>query len=62
MITEFGIGKANQYSHFSPHNRGTRGQMIYKATPKAGEIVGVLSVKEDEGLMCMTSPRTDNQS
>jgi DNA gyrase subunit A len=55
LVTEFGIGKRIAYDHFTTHSRGTRGQMIYKVNQKAGEIIGVLSVTDEEDLMCMTS-------
>jgi DNA gyrase subunit A len=55
LTSEFGFGKRTEYSYFSPHGRGTRGQICYKATEKTGEIVGVLSVNPKDDLVCITS-------
>ena len=55
LTSEFGFGKRTEYSNFSPHGRGTRGQICYKATDKTGEIVGVLSVNPKDDLVCITS-------
>jgi DNA gyrase subunit A len=55
LTSEFGFGKRTEYSNFSPHGRGTRGQICYKATEKTGEIVGVLSVNPKDDLVCITS-------
>ena len=40
---------------FSPHGRGTRGQKAYRVTDKTGELIGVLAVKEEDELVCITS-------
>jgi DNA gyrase subunit A len=55
LVSEFGFGKRTEYDNFSPHGRGTRGQICYKATEKTGEIVGVLSVNDKDDLVCITS-------
>jgi DNA gyrase subunit A len=55
LLSEFGFGKRTEYDNFSPHGRGTRGQICYKATEKTGEVVGVLSVNDKDDLVCITS-------
>jgi DNA gyrase subunit A len=55
LTSEFGFGKRTEYSYFSPHGRGTRGQICYKATEKTGEVIGVLSVNPKDDLVCITS-------
>ncbi len=55
LVSEFGFGKRTEYDNFSPHGRGTRGQICYRATEKTGEIVGVLSVSPTDDLVCITS-------
>ncbi|MDC7125794.1 MAG: DNA topoisomerase (ATP-hydrolyzing) subunit A, partial [Spirochaetales bacterium] len=55
VITEYGYGKRTQYDNFSKHGRGTRGQRAYKVTEKTGEIIGVLAVREEDELVCITS-------
>jgi len=58
IISEFGYGKRIESSKFTPHNRGTKGQICYKATEKTGEIVGVRSVHKQDDLVCITSRGT----
>jgi DNA gyrase subunit A len=55
LVSEFGYGKRTEYDHFTPHGRGTRGQICYKATDKTGEVIGVLSVSDKDDLVCITS-------
>ncbi|MCL2067821.1 MAG: DNA topoisomerase (ATP-hydrolyzing) subunit A [Treponema sp.] len=55
IISEFGYGKRVEFSEFSSHGRGTGGQRIYTVTEKTGEIVGCVSVLENEDIMCITS-------
>jgi DNA gyrase subunit A len=55
LISEFGYGKRTEYDNFSPHGRGTGGQICYKATEKTGEVIGVLSVNDKDDLVCITS-------
>lgn len=58
IITEKGFGKRINYNRFTPHGKGTMGQLAYKPTEKTGEIIGALSVKEEDQLMCSTSQGT----
>ena len=55
LVSEFGYGKRTEYDNFSPHGRGTRGQICYKTTEKTGEVIGVLSVNDKDDLVCITS-------
>ncbi|MDR1505740.1 MAG: DNA topoisomerase (ATP-hydrolyzing) subunit A [Treponema sp.] len=55
ILSEYGYGKRIEFSEFSSHGRGTGGQRIYTVTEKTGEIVGAVSVLENEEIMCITS-------
>jgi DNA gyrase subunit A len=55
LLSEFGFGKRTEYDNFSPHGRGTRGQICYKASERTGEVIGVLSVNPKDDLVCITS-------
>ena len=55
ILSEYGYGKRVDFSEFSSHGRGTGGQKIYTVTEKTGEIIGCVSVLDDEDIMCITS-------
>jgi DNA gyrase subunit A len=55
IISEFGYGKRVDFSEFSSHGRGTGGQKIYSVAEKTGELVGCVSVLDNEDIMCITS-------
>jgi DNA gyrase subunit A len=55
LLSEYGYGKRVDFTEFSPHGRGTRGQKIYTVTEKTGEIVGCVNVLDSEEIMCITS-------
>jgi DNA gyrase subunit A len=55
ILSEYGYGKRVVFKEFSPHGRGTGGQKIYTVTGKTGEIVGCVTVLDDEEIMCITS-------
>jgi DNA gyrase subunit A len=55
LVSEFGYGKRTSYANFSPHGRGTRGQVIYKANDRTGEVIGALSVREVDEIVCIAS-------
>jgi DNA gyrase subunit A len=55
VISGYGYGKRVDFSEFSSHGRGTGGQKIYTVSEKTGEIVGCVSVLNDEEIMCITS-------
>lgn len=54
MITENGQGKQVTFDSFTVHGRGTQGQKIYRLGGKANFIVGVLSVDDDNDVVCVT--------
>ena len=55
ILSEYGYGKRVDFKEFSSHGRGTGGQKIYTVTDKTGEIVGCVSVLDDDEIMCITS-------
>ncbi len=55
LVTEYGYGKRTAFDAFSPHGRGTRGQIAYSINERTGEVVGALSVKEQDELLAITS-------
>ena len=55
IITEYGCGKRIDYNLFQHHGPRTRGQIAYKTTEKTGEVIGVVSVNEQDDLMCISS-------
>jgi DNA gyrase subunit A len=55
LLSEYGYGKRVDFSEFSSHGRGTRGQKIYTVSEKTGELVGCVNVQDDEEIMCITS-------
>ena len=58
VVTENGIGKRVEFSEFSVHGRGTGGQRIFGDTDAKGELIGALTVKDDDSIMCITSQGT----
>lgn len=55
LLTEKGYGKRVRFEDFNPHGRGTGGQKIFGKTEERGEIIGLLTVKDDDEVVCMTS-------
>lgn len=55
LLTEKGYGKRVLFEDFNPHGRGTGGQKIFGKTDERGEIIGLLSVKDKDEIVCMTS-------
>lgn len=55
LLTEKGYGKRVSFEDFNPHGRGTGGQRIFGNTEERGEIIGLLPVKDDDEIVCMTS-------
>ncbi len=55
LICENGYGKRIEYDQFQPHGRGTGGQIAYKTDDKTGEVVGVLSLKELDDVVAISS-------
>ena len=58
VITEKGVGKRVDFTEFNAHGRGTGGQRIFGNVDDKGEIIGALTVKDDDSIMCITSQGT----
>ena len=55
LMTSYGCGKRVDFDEFMRHGRATGGQKGYNVTDKTGEVVGVISVTENDEIMCITS-------
>ena len=53
-ITENGFGKRTELDEYRVQNRGGRGVITYKITPKTGKLVGVRIAVEGEDVMLVT--------
>ncbi len=54
VISSLGYGKRVDCNLFKAHGRGTKGQRAYNTSEKTGDVIGVVSVAEDDELMCIT--------
>jgi len=57
-ITENGFGKRTELDEYRVQNRGGRGIITYKITPKTGDIVGIRVVDGEEDVMIITDTGT----
>ena len=57
-ITENGFGKRTELEEYRVQNRGGRGVITYKITPKTGDIVGIRVVSGAEDVMLITDTGT----
>ncbi len=57
-ITENGFGKRTELDEYRVQNRGGRGVITYKITPKTGDIVGIKVVNGNEDVMLITDTGT----
>ncbi|MBR3512580.1 MAG: DNA gyrase subunit A [Clostridia bacterium] len=57
-ITENGFGKRTETDEYRVQNRGGRGVITYKITPKTGNIVGIRIINGDEDIMLVTDTGT----
>ena len=57
-ITENGFGKRTELEEYRVINRGGKGVITYKITPKTGEIVGIRIVDESDDIMLITDTGT----
>ena len=57
-ITENGFGKRTELTEYRVQNRGGRGVITYKVTPKTGDIVGIRIANGDEDVMLITDKGT----
>lgn len=55
LVTENGQGKRLEFSDFSKHGRGTSGQMYYRYNEEKGYITAVLSARDNDDIMLITS-------
>ena len=55
LISEYGYGKRTDFDEFASHGRGTGGQKAYGVNKKTGELIGVMSVLEEDSIICITS-------
>jgi DNA gyrase subunit A len=55
IITQNGSGKRVKYELFTPHTRGTHGQIIYAPDDASGEVIKAVSVREEDEVMVITS-------
>lgn len=58
VVTEKGIGKRVDFEEFSAHGRGTGGQRVFGNVDDKGEIIGALTVRDSDSVMCITSQGT----
>jgi len=54
-VTEHGYGKRTDVKDYRLQSRGGKGVINVKVTSKNGEAIGLASVKEDDGVMLITS-------
>jgi len=57
-ITEHGFGKRTELDEYRVQNRGGRGVITYKITPKTGDIVGIRIATGNEDVMLITDKGT----
>jgi DNA gyrase subunit A len=55
IMTDCGYGKRVEFDEFTPHGRATGGQKIYTISEKTGEIVGLITVRDTDEVVCITS-------
>ncbi|SLM18302.1 DNA gyrase subunit A [uncultured spirochete] len=55
IITQKGSGKRVRYELFTPHARGTHGQIIYDPDEASGEVIKAVSVREEDEVVAITS-------
>ncbi len=58
VITENGFGKRTELDEYRVQNRGGKGVITYKITPKTGNIVGIRIAKGNEDVMMITDTGT----
>jgi len=54
-VSEKGFGKRTEASLYRLTNRGAKGVIAMKLTPKTGDLVGVVATEENHDLMVLTS-------
>jgi DNA gyrase subunit A len=54
-VTQNGYGKRSQASEYRTQNRGGSGIFTVKRTPKTGDVVGVITVTDDDEVMVISN-------
>ncbi|MGN0739069.1 MAG: DNA topoisomerase (ATP-hydrolyzing) subunit A [Treponema sp.] len=54
VLTEKGYGKRARFEDYKVHGRGTGGQRVFGNVDNKGEIIGALSVSDNDEIVCMT--------
>ena len=57
-ITENGFGKRTELDEYRVQNRGGKGVITYKITPKTGKLIGVRIASEEDDVMLITDTGT----
>ena len=57
-ITENGFGKRTELDEYRVQNRGGKGVITYKITPKTGNLVGIRIATEDDEILLITNSGT----
>ena len=57
-ITENGFGKRTELDEYRVQNRGGKGVVTYKITPKTGRLVGIRIATEEDDVMLITDTGT----
>ena len=55
FASENGYGKRTKTEEFRPQNRGGRGIIAMRVTPKIGEVIGALEVEDDDEVVLVNS-------
>lgn len=54
VVTENGFGKKVRFDDFTPHGRGTKGQICIKENKKTGKAIGILAIKKKDEFVVIT--------
>lgn len=54
LMSRLGYGKKVAFDAFTPHGRGTQGQRCYGVSEKTGELVGALSLHQEQSVLALT--------
>jgi DNA gyrase subunit A len=55
LVTENGFGKRVDFKNFSPHGRGTGGQIYIKGTERTGKVSGIMSIAKGDAFVVITN-------
>ena len=54
FLQKKGYGKRARFEDYKVHGRGTGGQRVFGNVDNKGEIIGALSVSDNDEIVCMT--------